>query len=49
MDVLLEIEARAEALRRWLREVDAQGEPRIVIVGQKPCLAQPCHSRWILN
>jgi SAM-dependent methyltransferase len=31
-----EIEAQAEALRRRLREVGAQSEPRIVIVGQKP-------------
>jgi SAM-dependent methyltransferase len=30
------IEAQAEALRRRLREVGAQSEPRIVIVGQKP-------------
>ncbi len=32
----LEIEAQAEALRRRLREVGAQSEPRIVIVGQQP-------------
>ncbi len=32
----LEIEAQAGALRRRLREVGAQSEPRIVIVGQKP-------------
>jgi SAM-dependent methyltransferase len=32
----LEIEAQAEALRRRLRQVGAQSEPRIVIVGQKP-------------
>jgi SAM-dependent methyltransferase len=32
----LEIEAQAEALRRRLREVGAQSEPRLVIVGQKP-------------
>lgn len=32
----LEIEARAHALRRRLRQVGAQSEPRIVIVGQKP-------------
>lgn len=31
-----EIEAQAEALRRRLREVGAQSEPRVVIVGQKP-------------
>jgi len=33
---LLEIEAPAQALRRRLRQVGAQSEPRIVIVGQKP-------------
>lgn len=32
----LEIEAQARALRRRLREVGAQSEPRIAIVGQKP-------------
>jgi SAM-dependent methyltransferase len=31
-----EIEAQATALRRRLREVGAQGEPRVAIVGQKP-------------
>jgi SAM-dependent methyltransferase len=31
-----EIEAQAEALRRRLRRVGAQSEPRIVIVGRKP-------------
>jgi SAM-dependent methyltransferase len=32
----LEIEAKAQALRRRLRQVGAQSEPRIVIIGQKP-------------
>jgi SAM-dependent methyltransferase len=31
----LDIEAQAEALRRRLREIGAQSEPRIVIVGEK--------------
>jgi SAM-dependent methyltransferase len=31
-----EIEAQARALRRRLREVGAQSEPRVIIVGQKP-------------
>jgi hypothetical protein len=31
-----EIEAQAAALRRRLREVGAQSEPRVFVVGQKP-------------
>jgi hypothetical protein len=30
------MEAQAQALRRRLRQVGAQSEPRIVIIGQKP-------------
>jgi hypothetical protein len=31
-----EVEAQAAALRQRLREVGAQSEPRVIIVGQKP-------------